>query len=72
MNPILTTRLAKLRARMAATSTDLVVIGPSSHMLYLADLSPHGDERPVLLMVSQSFAGFLMPALNVEIGRAHV
>jgi len=71
MNPVLTTRLARLRARMAATSTDLVVIGPSSHMLYLADLSPHGDERPVLLMVSQSFAGFLMPALNVDSARQH-
>ena len=71
MNPILTTRLANLRARMAATSTDLVVIGPSSHMLYLADLSPHGDERPVLLMISQSFAGFLMPALNVDSARQH-
>ncbi|MHA6692124.1 M24 family metallopeptidase [Devosia sp. A449] len=69
MNPVLTTRMAALRARMAATKTDLVVIGPSSHMLYLADLSPHGDERPVLLMVSQSFAGFLMPALNVDSAR---
>jgi len=71
MNPILTTRLGRLRACMAATSTDLVVIGPSSHMLYLADLSPHGDERPVLLMVSQTFAGFLMPALNVDSARQH-
>lgn len=71
MNPTLTTRLANLRARMAETGTDLVVIGPSSHMLYLADLSPHGDERPVLLMVSPTFAGFLMPALNVDSARQH-
>lgn len=71
MNPTLTTRLANLRARMADTATDLVVIGPSSHMLYLADLSPHGDERPVLLMVSPTFAGFLMPALNVDSARQH-
>ena len=63
MTPILTTRLAALRARM--------VIGPSSHMLYLADLAPHGDERPVMLMVSPSFAGFLMPALNVDSARQH-
>jgi Xaa-Pro dipeptidase len=66
-----TTRMANLRARMAATSTDLVVIGPSSHMLYLADLSPHGDERPVLLVVSPTYAGFLMPALNVDSARQH-
>lgn len=71
MNPTLTTRMANLRARMAATKTDLVVIGPSSHMLYLADLSPHGDERPVLLTVSPTFAGFLMPALNVDSARQH-
>lgn len=71
MNSILTARMANLRARMAETATDLVVIGPSSHMLYLADLSPHGDERPVLLMVSPSFAGFLMPALNVDSARQH-
>ena len=71
MTPALTKRLENLRARMAATNTDLVVIGPSSHMLYLADLSPHGDERPVLLMVSATFAGFLMPALNVDSARQH-
>ena len=71
MTPTLSTRLKKLRTRMAATGTDLVVIGPSSHMVYLADLSPHGDERPVLLMVSQGFAGFLMPALNADSARQH-
>jgi Xaa-Pro dipeptidase len=71
MTPILTTRLANLRARMAATNTDLVAIGPSSHMLYMADLSPHGDERPVLLLISATFAGFLMPALNVDSARQH-
>ena len=71
MNPTLTTRMANLRARMAATHTDLVAIGPSSHMRWLADLSPHGDERPVMLLVSQSYAGFLMPALNVDSSRQH-
>lgn len=71
MTPTLATRMENLRARMAETGTDLVVIGPSSHMRYLADLSPHGDERPVMLMVSQGFAGFLMPALNVESSRQH-
>lgn len=71
MNPTLTTRMEALRARMQATATDLVAIGPSSHMLWLADLSPHGDERPVLLLVSQTYAGFLMPALNVDSARQH-
>ncbi len=62
-------RLARLRARMAATGTDIVVLGPSSHMVWLARLSPHGDERPVLLIVGQDHAGFLMPALNAESSR---
>jgi Xaa-Pro aminopeptidase len=62
-------RLAALRDRMSATGTDLVAIGPSSHMMYLAGLDPHGDERPVMLLVSKSHAGFLMPALNVDSSR---
>lgn len=71
MTPTLSARMAALRARMAATETDLVVIGPSSHMRWLADLSPHGDERPVMLLVSATYAGFLMPALNVDSSRQH-
>lgn len=64
-------RIQRLRERMALTGTDLVVLGPSSHMKWLADLHPHGDERPVMLMVSQTYAGFLMPALNVDSSRQH-
>ncbi|HTV70421.1 MAG TPA: Xaa-Pro peptidase family protein [Rhizobiaceae bacterium] len=59
-------RLAKLRERMAETKTDLVVVGPSSHLVWLAGMSPHGDERPVLLIVAKDRAGFLMPALNAD------
>lgn len=51
---------------MAETGTDLVVLGPSSHMVWLAGLTPHGDERPVLLMVTRTGAGMLMPALNAD------
>ena len=62
-------RLAALRQRMAETGTDLVALGPSSHMFYLSGVDPHGDERPVMLLVSRSHAGFLMPALNVDSSR---
>lgn len=62
-------RLEALRKRMHETGTDLVAIGPSSHMMYMAGLDPHGDERPVMLLVSREHAGFLMPALNVESSR---
>jgi Xaa-Pro dipeptidase len=64
-------RMARLRQRMAATKTDLVVLGPSSHMVWLSTLSPHGDERPVLLIVGKEKAGFLMPALNADSSRLH-
>ncbi|UGX89115.1 M24 family metallopeptidase [Phyllobacterium meliloti] len=64
-------RMTRLRERMAETGTDLVVVGPSSHMVWLAGLSPHGDERPVLLIVSKDHAGLLMPALNADSSRQH-
>jgi len=59
-------RLARLRRQMEQSRTDLVVLGPSSHMVWLAGLSPHGDERPVMLMVSKAATGMLMPALNAD------
>lgn len=59
-------RMALLRKRMAETGTDLVIVGPSSHLVWLTGMSPHGDERPVLLIVAQKHAGFLMPALNAD------
>lgn len=59
-------RLARLRRQMEQTRTDLVVLGPSSHLVWLAGLSPHGDERPVMLMVSRAGAAMLMPALNAD------
>lgn len=62
-------RLANLRARMAETGTDLVALGPSSHMAWLSGVHPHGDERPVMLLVSATYAGFLMPALNAAAAR---
>jgi len=62
-------RLARLRARMAETGTDLVALGPTSHMRWLAGLDPHGDERPVMLLVSPGFAGVLMPSLNADSAR---
>nr|WP_255744048.1 Xaa-Pro peptidase family protein [Aliiroseovarius sediminis] len=63
------TRLTKLRTLMAENGTDLVAIGPTSHMLWLTGLDPHGDERPVMLLVSQDYAGLLMPALNADAAR---
>lgn len=62
-------RLDRLRDRMVRTGTDLVALGPSSHMAWLSGVHPHGDERPVMLLVSRDYAGFLMPALNAAAAR---
>jgi len=67
----MTERLQALRTVMAESGTDLVALGPSSHMRWLAGVEPHGDERPVLLLVSAAHAGFLMPSLNADSVRQH-
>lgn len=51
-------RLARLRRRMSETGTDLVAVGPSRHMVWLSGVDPHGDERPVMLLVSQGGPAF--------------
>jgi Xaa-Pro aminopeptidase len=66
---IVAERMGRLRAAMNETGTDLVVIGPGSHMDWVVGFHPHPDERPVMLMVSATEAGFLMPALNADAAR---
>jgi Xaa-Pro aminopeptidase len=63
-------RLKNLRAAMAETGTDLVVLGPGAHMHWLLGFHPHGDERPCLLMIGREREVFLMPALNAQGTRA--
>ena len=60
------TRLAALRARMAATGTGLVAIAPGSHMDWVLGFHPHPDERPCLLLIAPEKECFLMPVLNAE------
>ncbi|MFO1105999.1 MAG: Xaa-Pro peptidase family protein [Amaricoccus sp.] len=57
-------RLARLRDRMVAAGVGLVAVGPTSSLAWLAGVSAHGDERPVMLLVDAERAAFLMPALN--------
>jgi Xaa-Pro dipeptidase len=59
-------RLERVQARMAETATDLIVVGPSSHLVWLLGLSPHGDERPVMLIATPKKAAILMPGLNAD------
>ena len=64
-------RLTALRERMRDKGTDLLALGPGSHMQWLVGFHPHADERPCLLLVSQSAECFLMPVLNAEGSREH-
>lgn len=70
MSEIVENRLARLRKRMAETNTDLVAVGPGSHMQWLLGLNPHGDERPVMAIVTADHVGVLMPLLNADASRA--
>lgn len=70
MSDLVANRLARLRERMADTNTDLVALGPGSHMQWLLGLNPHGDERPVMAIVTADHIGVLMPLLNAEASRA--
>ncbi len=64
-------RMKRLTARMTDTKTDGVFVGPTSNMKWLAGFDPHGDERPVMLVVGPKSAAFLMPALNADSARQH-
>lgn len=61
-----TDRLSRLRARMDATGTDLVAVGPTSNLAWLSGVHAHGDERPVMQIVTPHSAALLMPALNAD------
>ncbi|MCY4258923.1 MAG: M24 family metallopeptidase [Rhodobacteraceae bacterium] len=59
-------RMAALRQKMADQDIDLVCLGPGAHLKWLLGLHPHADERPLLLCVSGTGAGFLIPASEAE------
>ncbi len=59
-------RLAKLRQKMRASDTQLVVLGPGAHMQWLLGFHTHPDERPCLLLIGEKRETFLMPSLNAE------
>lgn len=63
-------RLARLREKMKDTGTDLVAVGPGSHMHWVLGFHTHADERPCLLLVGPERETFLMPSLNAEGARA--
>lgn len=65
----MTDRIAALRARMQSEQVDMVALGPGAHLAWLLGVRPHGDERPLLAVVTQSDVAFLMPVLEAESAR---
>lgn len=65
-------RTQSLRARMMDAGVDLVALGPTSNMRYLAGFVPHPDERLCLLLISPGAVQAVVPKLNAEEWAAHV
>lgn len=62
-------RLKALRDVMQREAVELVALGPGAHLAWLVGVRPHADERPLLLCVTQEYAGFLMPSLEAQSAR---
>ena len=59
-------RIARLQSTMRDAGCDLLVLSAGAHLGWLLRMRPHADERPFLLMITQTKAGFLMPALEAS------
>jgi Xaa-Pro aminopeptidase len=64
-------RLDSLRAAMQAAEVDLIAIGPTANMRYLAGFVPHADERLCLLLISAQATRSVVPKLNADEWTAH-
>lgn len=60
------TCLDGLRSKIAQLGVDLVVLELGAQMTWLMHGRPHGDERPLFALVTQTHAGFPMPALEAD------
>ncbi|MDR7483190.1 MAG: Xaa-Pro peptidase family protein [Armatimonadota bacterium] len=65
-------RVARVRAQMKQTGVDLLALPPSDDLFYLLGYSPHADERPCYLFLTQGEVLFVVPELNAGQARAHV
>jgi Xaa-Pro aminopeptidase len=72
LTTLLDTRLHALRAQMAAAAVDLVALGPTANMRYIAGYASHPDERLCLVLVTQDDVKAVVPALNADDWNAHV
>lgn len=63
-------RLAALRVCMRDKATDLVALGPGSHMQWLIGSFPHPDERPTLMLITDKHEALVVPKVNADEFRA--
>jgi Xaa-Pro aminopeptidase len=65
-------RTEGLRANMQSAAVDLIAVGPTANMRYLAGFVPHPDERLCLLLISPGATRAVVPKLNAEEWAAHI
>jgi len=65
-------RTENLRAHMQDAGVDLIAVGPTANMRYLAGFVPHPDERLCLLLISPGAVRAVVPKLNAEEWSAHI
>ncbi len=64
-------RIARLQAELRTNNIDLVAVGPTANMRYLAGYASHPDERLCLLLITQESVKAVVPSLNAEDWVAH-
>ncbi len=65
-------RLGRTRTRMRLAQVDLVSLPPGDDMYYLLGYTPHADERPCYLFLTEEDALFLVPELNAGEARGRI
>ncbi len=65
-------RIARTRAQMKTAGVDLLSLPPGDDLYYLLGYSPHADERPCYLFLTQPDGIFVVPELNAGQARGHV
>ena len=64
-------RIVRLQRELRANNIDLVAVGPTANMRYLAGYASHPDERLCMLLITQNEVKAVVPSLNAEDWVAH-
>jgi len=65
-------RIEQARRRLEAEGVRVLALPPGDDLFYLLGYTPHPDERPCYLFLTQEEALFLVPELNAAEAAAHV